>query len=115
MNVVIIGSLKSEEKIKQAEHVFSKMGCSVITPFDDDTQNLPLVNIQRRYYTQIKSADLVVVIPKLDAWADDEPGTQTKNMVFGESTCYEMAIALMNDIPIVYWTKQGTFLFQEEE
>lgn len=114
MKVVIIGSLKSKEKIKQAERAFLEMGCSVFTPFDNDQQSQSLVEIQRHYYTQIKTADLVVAIPKLDAWASDEPGTQTENMVFGESTCYEIAIATMNAIPIVYWTNQGTLVFEKE-
>lgn len=113
MKVVIIGSLKSEEKIRQAERVFLNLGCAVVNPLDK--QDAPLVEIQQRYYNQIKSADLVVVIPKLDDWIEDEPGTQTKSLVFGESTCYEMAIATMNSIPIVYWPGQGPFDFQKEE
>lgn len=113
MKVVIIGGLKSEEKIRQAERVFLNLGCTVVNPLDK--QDAPLVEIQQRYYNQIKSADLVVVIPKLDAWIEDEPGTQTKSLVFGESTCYEMAIATMNGIPIVYWPGQGPFDFQKEE
>lgn len=113
MKVVIIGSLKSEEKIRQAESVFLNMGCTVVNPIY--TQDAPLVEIQQKYYEHIKSADLVVVIPKLDDWTKDEPGTQTKSMAFGESTCYEMAVAIMNGIPIVYWPNQGTFVFQKEE
>lgn len=111
MKVVIIGSLKSEGKIRQAERVFLNLGCTVVNPLDK--QDAPLVEIQQRYYTQIKSADLVVVIPKLDAWPEDEPRTQTESLVFGESTCCEMAIAIMNGIPIVYWPNQGTFVFKD--
>lgn len=102
MKIVIIGSLSKECIIKEAEKTFLEKGCSVVTPFDSEFQNLNLILIQTIYYNHIKKADLVVAIPKEIRYGD-EYGSQEQKLIFGESTCYELAIAIENKKPIVYW------------
>lgn len=107
MRIVIIGSLKNEEQIKEAEAFFkSTFTANVVTPFEynNDNSQLSLVNIQRLYFRQIQEADLVVAVVKDQ---DYEPvnGTKKEWITFEASTCCELAVARELGKKVVYWAQ----------
>lgn len=99
MTVTIIGSINSsKEEIKKAVDCFNSIS-DIQTIFDPvwrnakaETNGESLLDIFIDYLDYIKTADLIVVVPK-------SPG------VYGESTTYELAYAMKLGKPIVEFVK----------
>lgn len=105
MIVTIIGSLSCGEKIKEASDLFLEKDYFVQSPFDDNLKKMPLVLLQKEYLKRIEVSDLIVAIPKNLDYCDDpdSQNSQKECLSFGESTCYELAVAKHLRKPIVYW------------
>lgn len=101
MKIVICGStnVSLADITNAAEHfrtLFSKIeDVEIITP---DVDAGPFYLKQLRYACAIKTADLVVIVPKNITYH----GYETLCYI-GDSTNYEMAIAKSNGIPTVIW------------
>ena len=89
---VIIGSVNSSTKDMELLRNDLKRAypmAIIHTPMDD--QNGSLYAIQRKFIEKIAEADIVFVVPKA---LKDKSGYWTPiNLVIGESTSYELAIA----------------------
>lgn len=92
MIVTIIGSLSKKEEMKRIKEHFERFGHKVNVPYDPEIQEMALLSIQSLWIKKIREADLVVALAKNTALESD--GGQHVTLEFGESTSYEMAIAL---------------------
>lgn len=79
MKVVILSSLKQEEKIKFMANIFINFGAEVVYPKKEFEKSLLTIDID--YIKEIHNADMVIAIPKDDG-------------SFGESVTYEMALVI---------------------
>lgn len=103
--VVFIGSLKScSYSMSVAKEFFENLGMEVLTPYDEDLQNKPLLVIQKIWINHIVNCDFVVAFAKSRDLDDNYPGETIMKYEFGESTSYELAIALKNNKKILSWT-----------
>lgn len=102
MVVTIIGSLSKKDKMLKAKQFFESVGNTVNCPCDDPgREKMPLLTKQFTWIEKIEEADLVVAIPK---YTKILGGGQTKHVLeFGESTSYELAIALRFNKQIIIW------------
>lgn len=92
MTVTIIGSLTTEEEMKDIKKYFEHLGFKVNCPGKDlDVQKQPLVDIYSAYIKKIEEADLIIAVPKKTAATAD--GGSEYIFQFGEATSYEIAIA----------------------
>lgn len=103
MKVVVVGSLSRECDILECKHYFEKIGAEVVTPLE--YQNGSLYDIQVRYAEFINQADLIVAIPKNVERPDisECPYGFLDKLGFGESTSYEIAMAITFGKRVVYW------------
>lgn len=102
MVVTIIGSLKKSDKMEECKKFFEAQGCKVYSPANREVQFQPLINIQGQWIKNIDAADLIVAIPK-EKLLDQTAGVTRYVNEFGESTSYEMAIAISKRKPIMTW------------
>lgn len=101
MIITIIGSYSKIEEMKNCKAYWERFGHKVNYPGDPEREELPLITKQSTWIEKIEEADLVVAIPK----GIKIPGSGASSYVyeFGESTSYEMAIALRFKKQIVIW------------
>lgn len=96
--IVICGSTNvSMDEIKKAEEYFAYLfeTASVITP---EIKPISIFKTQLNYVNHIKTADLVVIVPKSISY-----NGYCSDVLIGDSTNYEMAIAKSLNIPTVIW------------
>lgn len=92
MIITVIGSMTKGNKMLEIKKFLEQFDNLVNIPVDDQLQKLPLLEIQKIWIKKIEEADLVVVIPK-ELTLQDKGGS--KHLLdIGESTSYEIAIAL---------------------
>lgn len=101
MNVVIIGSISKMNEMKECKKYWERFGHKVDSPCDDGRESMSLIELQSTWIEKIEKADLIVAIPK-DIKMQGH-GASTYVYDFGESTSYEMAIALHLNKQIVFW------------
>lgn len=105
MKVVIIGSLSCKHVIETVE-TFCKdvLGAdNIITPFKCKSGSL--LRMQKSYIQYIEDCDLVIAVPKYSVTEEsleDNNHTYIKEC-FGESTSYEIAMALYLKKNILIW------------
>lgn len=101
MIVTIIGSYSRKDAMLEAKAYWERFGHKVNCPCDDGRAALPLITKQSTWIEKIEEADLIVAIPK----DIKMPGSGASSYVyeFGESTSYEMAIALRFKKQVVFW------------
>lgn len=101
MIITIIGSYSKIEEMKECKAFWERFGHKVNCPGDPGREGLPLITKQSTWIEKIEESDLVVAIPK----GIKMPGSGASSYVheFGESTSYEMAIALRFKKQIVIW------------
>lgn len=101
MIVTIIGSYRKTDEMMECKAYWERFGHQVNCPCDPERKNLPLIEKQSGWIKKIEEADLVVAIAKEVCLSGD--GSSRHVYEFGESTSYEMAIALRNKKQIVIW------------
>lgn len=101
MIITIIGSCSNPDQMKECKEYWERFGHKVNCPCDPGRDELPLIEKQSSWIEKIEEADLVVAIHKNICM-----GTRPKSeyvFEFGESTSYEMAIALRFKKQIIFW------------
>lgn len=101
MIVTIIGSLSCSTKMTECKKYWERFGHKVNSPNDPGLQAMSLLSIQGEWIKKIEEADLIVAIPK--ELAIEGNGKSRYAMEFGESTTYEMALALQFKKQIIFW------------
>ena len=101
MIVTIIGSFSNTGKMKECKEYWERFGHKVNCPCDSERSSMPLITKQSTWIKKIEEADLIVAISKSFDLIGD--GSSNHMLNFGESTSYEMAIALRFDKRIVFW------------
>lgn len=101
MIVTIIGSMSCMSKMKECKNYWERFGHKVNCPCDDGRDSMALITKQSTWIEKIEEADLIVAIPKEIKMQGH--GASTYVQEFGESTSYEMAIALRFKKQIVIW------------
>ena len=101
MIVTIIGSYSNTNKMKECKEYWERFGHKVNCPCDPGREDMSLIEKQSSWIEKIEEADLVVSIPKEIKMQGH--GASAYVHEFGESTSYEMAIALRFKKPIVIW------------
>lgn len=101
MVVTIIGSYNNTDKMKECKEYWERFGHKVNCPCDPGRSAMALITKQSSWIEKIEEADLVVAIPKEIKM--QEHGASNYVLNFGESTSYEMAIALRFKKQIVFW------------
>lgn len=101
MIITIIGSYSKIEEMNECKTYWERLGYKVNCPADPERKELPLITKQSDWIKKIEEADLVVAIPKEISIAIGDQTTYIHK--FGESTSYEMAIALRFKKQIVIW------------
>lgn len=102
MIVTIIGSYSKVDKMKECKEFWERFGHKVYCPCDSTRDKYSLIEKQGEWIEKIKEADLVVAIEK-EFYVSGEAGKTDYVLKFGESTSYEMAIALHFNKQIVFW------------
>lgn len=103
--VVFIGSLRHcRTSMSIAKDFFESLGMEVFSPDDDDLQSRPLLDIQELWYNNIMNCTFVVAFAKDRELDPDAPGRTIMRYEYGESTSYEMAIALNIGKKVFSWT-----------
>lgn len=97
MIVTIIGSYSNTDKMKECKEYWERFGHKVNCPCDPGRSAMALIAKRSNWIEKIEEADLVVAIPK------EIKGTSNYVLNFGESTSYEIAIALRFKKQIVFW------------
>lgn len=101
MIITIIGSCKNKESMNACKEYWERFGHKVNCPCDSDRDGMSLITKQSDWIKKIEESDLIVAIHKE---LSIEGNGGTKHILdFGESTTYEMAIALRFNKPIVFW------------
>lgn len=100
MKVTIIGSLSRKYEMERIRNYLEKLDVTVYCPTDDGIQEMPLIDIQRVWISNIASSDLVIAVPKRTE--QEKNGSTKYTLEFGESTSYEMAIARWFKKPVVF-------------
>lgn len=101
MIITIIGSLSKSSSMKECRDYWKRFGHVVNCPCDDGRDKLPLIEKQSTWIDKIKESDLIVAIPK--EIKTQYGGSTVFSYEFGESTSYEMAIALKLNKQIIIW------------
>lgn len=101
MNIVICGSMSKKESMLNAKRYFERYGHQVSCPCDNGRAEMPLLEKQSSWIEKIKEADLVVAIPKELKMEGNSGSNYILN--FGESTSWEMAIALSFNKHVLFW------------
>lgn len=101
MIVTIIGSYSNTDKMKECKEYWERFGHKVNCPCDPGRDEFALITKQAEWIEKIEEADLVVSIPKEIKMQSH--GASAYVHEFGESTSYEMAIALKFKKQIVIW------------
>lgn len=101
MVVTIIGSYSNTDKMKECKEYWERFGHKVNCPCDPGRKSITLIEKQFEWIEKIEEADLVVAIQK-NILMSSRPKTEYV-FEFGESTSYEMAIALRFKKQIVFW------------
>lgn len=104
MKITVIGSLSQAEIMKEISQWLEMQGNLVRTPADDNIQENALLNIQSLWIENIRKCDMIVAIPK-SCEVDPEAEKTVLGYTFGESTSYELAIAMSMNKPIMVWSK----------
>ncbi len=102
MTVTIIGSMSIEKTMDNVKKFFEKLGFTVNSPNAPGREHLSLYYQQSTWIGAIQNADFIVAIPKNIITESD--GGSNFQFEFGESTTYEMAIAVEFQKPILVWT-----------
>ena len=102
MKIVICGSVKNSiDEINIAAAYFERLFKNVENLLEIVTPEIKIESIYKAqliYVREIKSADLVVIVPKFINYEN------TFHIYdIGESTSYEMAIAKSCNIPVIIW------------
>ena len=101
MVVTIIWSYSNTDKMKECKEYWERFGHKVNCPCDPGRKSITLIEKQFEWIEKIEEADLVVAIQK-NIHMSSRPKTEYV-FEFGESTSYEMAIALRFKKQIVFW------------
>lgn len=104
MNWVIIGSVSSEaEKMDEVKIKIREIDppANIVTPVDAGRQDKSLLSIQYEYLKEIDKADFVIALPKNIFLGTDPDGIL--EVMFGESTTYEMAYTKHIGKPLLIW------------
>lgn len=101
MIITIIGSYSKLSSMKECRDYWKRFGHVVNCPCDDERDKLPLIEKQSTWIDKIKESDLIVAIPK--EIKTQYGGPTVFSYEFGESTSYEMAIALKLNKQIIIW------------
>lgn len=101
MIITIVGSLKDIDTMTDVKKFFERFGHEVNCPGEKEIQEMSLFSIQSLWIEKIEEADLIVAIPKNLKLVDN--GSSDIVMTFGESTSYEMSIALSKNKRIIFW------------
>lgn len=101
MIITIIGSCKDTEKMNACKEYWERFGHKVNCPCDLKNDDMSLIAIDSKWIEKIEEADLIVAIHK--SLSLEGGGGTSHIMDFGESTTYEMAIALRFNKIIVFW------------
>lgn len=102
MIVTIIGSYSNTDKIKECKEYWEWFGHKVNCPCDPGREMTPLIEKQSEWIEKIESADLIIAIPK--EFKIGTMGLPAYVLEFGESTSYEMAIALRFKKEVIFWS-----------
>lgn len=102
MVVTICGSYSRKEDMLSCKKYFEQLGNVVNCPFDPKREKEPLIMKQYEWIQKIEEADLIVVVPK--ETNIEVNGGSRYVYEFGESTSYEMAMAVRFDKAITIWT-----------
>lgn len=103
MVVTICGSYSKKDEMLKCKEYFERFGHKVNCPFNPYRVKAPLITKQAEWIEKIEEADLVVAIAKDLVVSDGEEGGTLYGMKFGESTSYEMAIAMKLKKQIMIW------------
>lgn len=101
MIITIIGSCSNTDQMKECKEYWERFGHKVNCPCDPGRKDLPLIEKQSEWVEKIEEADLVVAIHK-NLHMGIGPKAEYV-FAFGESTSYEMAIALRFKKQIIVW------------
>lgn len=101
MIVTIIGSYSKIDEMKKCKEFWKRFGHTVNCPCDPGREEMALITRQSSWIDKIEEADLVVAMPKEIKM--EGHGSSRYVYEFGESTSYEMAIAVWRKKPIIVW------------
>lgn len=109
MIITIIGSLSRSEEMLEVKNYFEiVLGNKVNCPCDDPIQKMPLIEIQMYWIDKIAEADLIIAIPKEIVSMKTVESTEY-DVLFGESTSYEIAIAKKLNKKVVIWSSEDLY------
>lgn len=100
MKVTIIGSLSRKDEMERIRDYLEGLDVIVYCPSNEGIQEMPLIDIQRTWISNISSSDLVIAVPKRVEL--EKNGSTKYTLEFGESTSYEMAIARWFKKPVMF-------------
>lgn len=102
--VVFIGSLRHcRTSMAMAKGLFESLGMEVFSPDDEGLQNKPLLDIQELWFNLITDCSFVVAFAKYRELDLEAPGQTIMRYEYGESTSYELAIALNSNKKVFAW------------